>query len=132
MDKKSKNLLYILTVIILLSIGYSIYRFVIIRDYPATSQIDCDPKTESCFYMPCTGSDCPTEIQYYKKITKNTKNIELCSTSDENCNPLVCTNGEVGCEITSCTPDNVADGEACSTSTSTESSTTTPVEPNNN
>jgi hypothetical protein len=120
MDKKSKILMWIFVGALIISVGVTYYRYVVKRDYIIFAHAPCDPKTESCFYAPCEGIDCPAEadIEYYKKINKKAFNIELCDSENPECKPLVCQPNEKDCEITNCTEDNVEEGEACSVATS--------------
>jgi hypothetical protein len=117
MDKKTKVLFIVLILLLIASVGATFYRYMIQKDYLIFAHVECNPQEESCFYYPCEegDSECdPTAIEYYKKITKKAFNIEICNTEDEDCNPLVCKNGEKDCEITTCTVDNIEEGESCS------------------
>lgn len=114
MDRKSKILLWIIIIILVISVGVAFYKYVIKKDYTITTHLNCDPNTESCFYVPCENSDCSTETEYYKLINKKAFNIDLCTDTSQNCEPLVCKNGEEGCEIISCTSDNVSGEKKCS------------------
>jgi hypothetical protein len=128
MDKKSKILIWVFVIALIISVGTTYYRYVIKRDYIIFAHVECDPKTESCFYAPCEGMDCPAEadIEYYKKINKKAFNIELCDSESPDCKPLVCQLNEADCEITSCTEENVEDGESCSVIESTSSESVIP------
>ena len=117
MDKKTKILFTVFALLLIASIGVTFYKYMIKKDYLIFAHVECNPQEESCFYIPCEegDSECdPTAIEYYKKITKKAFNVQICNTEDENCNPLFCSAGEKDCKITSCTPDNVEEGEACS------------------
>jgi hypothetical protein len=124
MDKKSKILVWVFVIALIISVGATYYRYVVNRDYIIFAHVECDPKIESCFYTPCEGIDCPAEIEYYKKINKKAFNIELCDSENPECQPLVCQPNEKDCEITNCTADNVEEGEVCSVSESATSSDT--------
>ena len=121
MDKKSKILFWIFGILIVISIGVTFYKYVIKKDYLVFAQIKCDPQTESCFYAPCEGTDCPAQIDYYKKIEKKAFNIEVCDPAVEGCNPLVCKDGEKDCTIISCSTSTLSEGEECSVPTATTS-----------
>ena len=114
MDKKSKILVWIFIVALIASVGITYYRYIIKRDYLIFAHVSCDPKVESCFYIQCEGSDCPSEIEYYKKISKKAFNIELCDSENSECQPLVCKDGEADCEIIGCSVDTVEQDENCS------------------
>lgn len=49
----------------------------------------------------CTG-DPEEDTWYYKKINRQTFNIPLCDPNDENCEALVCPEGEEDCSETLC------------------------------
>jgi len=118
MDKKSKILMWVFIIALIISVGVTYYRYVIQRDYLIFAHAPCDPKTESCFYYECEEDDLECEIEYYKKIEKKAFNIELCDSEDPECQPLVCKEGEADCEITSCSEENLEEGELCSVATS--------------
>jgi hypothetical protein len=118
MDKKSKILIWVFVIALIISVGATYYRYVVKRDYIIFAHAPCDPKIESCFYYECEEGDAECEIEYYKKIEKKAFNIELCDSENPDCQPLVCEPNEADCEITSCTEENVEDGELCSVSTS--------------
>jgi len=120
MDKKSKVLFWIFGILLVASIGITFYKYIVKKDYIIMAHISCDPQTESCFYASCEGADCPAQIDYYKIINKKAYNIELCDPAVEDCNPLVCKEGEKDCEIISCSADTLSEGEECSTSSVTE------------
>ncbi len=125
MDKKSKILICVFVIALILSVGATYYRYVIKRDYIIFAHAPCDPKTESCFYVPCEEGDTeciPADIEYYKKINKKAFNIELCDSESPDCKPLVCKDGEKDCKIASCTEENVEEGESCSVIESATSS----------
>jgi hypothetical protein len=123
-DKRSKVLLAVFGVGIILSVAVSFYRYMILRDYIIEAQVDCDPAAETCFVTECdpesedvetmcTGN--PTEdVSFYKIIRKNAMNIPVCDPSSEECASLSCAENEVDCEYAFCEEGNV-DGVRCST-----------------
>lgn len=118
MDKKSKILFLIMGVLMLGSITVTYYRYIVKRDYIIQAQAICDPYTEKCFVYVCdpeTGEECtgdPVEdTSYYKLINRNAKNIPLCDPNDENCDALVCPEGEADCSFTLC--DSTEEGIVC-------------------
>ena len=110
MDKKSKYLIYGLTIIFALSAlrGYQV--FFIERDFVVESTTESNPQIESCF-MFCEAGEC--EEDYYKKIIKRAHNIPTCNEVLEECEPLACEPGETGCETISCSNEFVEEGERC-------------------
>ena len=120
MDKKSKILLIIFSLLLIGSVGFTVYKYGIKKDYLIVGQSSCDPKNESCFYIPCAEGDITcnsTDIAYFKKVEKKAFNVELCDPAVTGCNPLVCTKNEKYCTITYCSTKTLDDGEECSTST---------------
>lgn len=110
MDKKSKYLIFGF-IFIFAVVAYWDYRiFFIERDFVVNSTTECNPQTESCFVL-CDGGEC--ETNYYAKITKRAYNIPICNEAVENCNPLICEQDEVGCEIVYCSESSVQDNEMC-------------------
>lgn len=64
-----KNLLTLLvTPLLILLVAGSFYRFIILRDYYVTYEIQCDPTSESC-YLRCEDEAC-TNPYYYAYIEK--------------------------------------------------------------
>ena len=119
MDKKSKILLCVFVVLIVISIIVTYYKIMIKRDYMIEAQIDCDPETESCFVYKCdpeqeecTGNP-EEDMSYYKIINKNASRVSVCDSGVEECQPLVCEVGEPDCEITLCSPED-SSGDSCS------------------
>ncbi len=117
MDKKSKILLIIFSLLLAGSVGITTYKYGVKNDYLISGSVPCNPQIESCFYYPCEEGDdsCnPDEVEYYKKVEKKAFNIERCDPAVEGCNPLICTENEDNCTVTYCSEDNVSDGEECS------------------
>ena len=109
MDKGSR---YLLLGLVLLGIAVTVwgYRvFFIEQNFVVKNVTECDPQVEICF-MWCE-EEC--EEDYYKKIVKNAKNIPDCDSSVEECEPLVCSPEEMGCEVIYCSSDTVEEGEQC-------------------
>ena len=119
MDRKAKILLIIFVLLLIWMVGATFYKYEIKKDYLIVAQAPCNSETESCFYMPCDGSDStcdPASPEYYKKVEKKAFNIKLCDPAVDGCNPLVCSATEKDCSVTFCSADNLVDGEECSTS----------------
>ncbi len=111
MDKKSTILLYVMGILILVSVGVTFYRYMILKDYQVITEIECNPEIENCFVR--TEED--GTISYYKIISRNAANIPLCDPAqDESCRALVCEAEELKCEITFCSPKDTPEGETCS------------------
>jgi hypothetical protein len=117
MDKKSKILLILFLILLIGSVGLTIFKYGIKKDYLIYGSSPCDPQIESCFYYPCDEGDnsCNLdEIEYYKKVEKKAFNIERCDPAVEGCNPLICAENEDDCKVTYCSEDNIDEGEVCS------------------
>jgi hypothetical protein len=117
MDKKSKILLWLLALLIIASVGVTYWRIMIKKDYIIESQIDCDPAEKACFVWECDpastveGEACTDNpddnIWYYSLAKRKAANIPLCDAStDENCDPWTCADGEKDCSETLCDDTN--------------------------
>lgn len=119
MDRKSKILFSVFFLLVMGSIGLTYYKYVIKQDYLIVANAPCDPNSESCFYMTCAeGYDTcsSTESNYYKKVEKKVYNIKMCDPSVDGCNPMVCAEDEKNCTVTTCSVEDLEEGESCSTS----------------
>lgn len=113
--KKSGYLLVILLIILISSAVYKYWVFVAQRNFIITSEISCDPSEESCFVWDCTPEEDPEcDREPYKYISKNAKNIAVCDPyGEQECEELFCSPEEAECEITTCSEDELGDGEIC-------------------
>lgn len=110
MDKKSVYLLCGL-ILVLTAFVYLSYRvFFIERNFLVESATACDPEIQSCF-MYCDAGECKED--YYAKITKKAYNIPVCNEAVEECEPLICEDGELDCKIKYCSLDTAQEGEVC-------------------
>jgi hypothetical protein len=117
MDRKSKILTILFFLLLIVIVGFTIYKYGVKKDYLIYGSSPCDPQAESCFYYLCEEGDdtCNSnEIEYYKKVEKKAFNIELCDTNNEGCNPLNCELGEKDCTEIFCSDELLDEGEACS------------------
>jgi hypothetical protein len=113
MDKKSKVLLIVFGLLIILMVGATYWRIMIKKDYIVEAQTDCDPYVKKCFVWECdpestvegeacTG-DAEKDIWYYNIVKRNAGRIPLCDpATDENCTALVCGENEPECEQIFC------------------------------
>ncbi len=113
MDKKSKLLIAIVTMLILISILITFWRIMIKRDYIIENQIDCDPTIDACFIWECDpestveGEACTGDPEmdswYYQIARRNAAKIPMCDPEqDETCDPWTCEEGEKDCSMTFC------------------------------
>ncbi len=123
MDKKSKILIVVFLVLILISVGITYWRIMIKKDYVIESQIDCDPYSETCFIWECDpesniegeacAGDLEEDIWYYKIAKRNAMNIPLCDPNDEECDALTCDPAlEKDCAIILCDEKTSVEQEA--------------------
>jgi len=111
MDKKSKILLFILAILIIASVGYTFYKYVIVKDYQMTIEVSCDRAVDNCFIR---TEDDGTKTDY-KILDRNASNIPLCDPDkDETCRAKVCEPNELNCSITTCSEADLPEGESCS------------------
>jgi len=113
MDKKSKLLIAVVVILIMISILITFWRIMIQRDYIIENQIDCDPYAEKCFIWECDpastveGEACTgdpeMDIWYYAVAQRKAANIPFCNPEeDENCAPFECLEGEKDCSVNFC------------------------------
>lgn len=99
---KNKPLTYLFVPLLILMVGTSYFRFVVIKDYLVSYETDCEPSEQSC-YVGCDNDDC-SEIYHYAIITRQAKTIEnLCGVDITDCSAAnSCTNSETSCLIEYC------------------------------
>jgi hypothetical protein len=114
MDRKTKILLGIFALIIVLVTMLVYFRFYIERNYIISSEVDCDPDLEACFVRTCE-EDCevPGEVTYYKLRSVNASQLPLCDPHEEECPDILCQE-TASCHETLCSPDTVPEEEFCS------------------
>lgn len=104
------------------TVGFTYWRIVVQKDYFITSEVSCDPATESCYHYepePCAEGDteCELEEAYdYKKITKKAYSIYACEQTEEKIDcaeELSCLEDEEDCYYTPCDPENLEEWEVC-------------------
>ncbi|MEI6191273.1 MAG: hypothetical protein WCP24_02825 [bacterium] len=131
-EEKSKASIWIFRIIVIFLVlalgGFAYWSILIHRDYQIVSQVSCDPSIESCFVTTCDPAEddtCPTveneRTTYYKIINKNAHTIYVCEQTEEKLGcgeELSCLENEPKCFYTFCDPENLADGESCSTAIS--------------
>lgn len=95
--------------LLLLLLGASYVRFIVLTDYLVTFEGECDPYTESCFEG-CEDDEC-TEVYYYNLIERHaTELYERCGSDVLECDEAFECQKDVNiCNITFCDPE--VDGE---------------------
>jgi hypothetical protein len=112
MDTKSKILFGAFSLLIVLSVSASYYRYMVLHDYLVQAEVDCDPTYESCFVWECdpeeeecTG-DPEEDTWYYKFAYRNAKNVPSCEQTSETCDLFTCPEGgEEECREVLCSAD---------------------------
>lgn len=122
MDKKSKILIAVIIILILGSVAATYWRIIVKKDYIISAQADCDPLSENCFVWNCdpavdgegvcTGEP-ELDTWYYKIIKRKAANIPICDPNDENCEALVCPEGEADCEEIFCANETKSEEDIC-------------------
>jgi len=111
MDKKSKILIIIVSLAIVASVGVSFYKYVITKNYQIFVEIPCDPAVDNCFVR--TEED--DTISNYKILSRQASNIPLCvPENNPNCRAMLCEQDEPNCEFTTCSAEDLPEGESCS------------------
>lgn len=98
----------------ILSLGLFCYhKYVIQKDYPMYAEGSCDPSVEVCFVYTCDPEteECvgnPEEdTYYYKEIRRMANQFPDCNPNSEDCLIDRCNEGEIGCDISLCDPEDV-------------------------
>lgn len=65
MDKKSKTLLWILLLAVIIIVGYKYQQFYLSKNYTFITTINCDPAVETCFQVTEENRDYETAIIHY-------------------------------------------------------------------
>jgi hypothetical protein len=128
-SRLGNRIFYIILILLIIgSVGVTFYKIVIQKDYLITAETSCDPTTEKgCYVWTCDPADdatCPANeaerTSYYKMVSKSAADIYTCEQTEEKlgCSEeLSCVENEASCFYIYCDPANLADGEACVTST---------------
>lgn len=122
MKSREQIPLYLLLLFIVLSVGYSYFRFIVRNDYVVGYEGSCDPVTQSCF-IGCNDDAC-VDSYYYAKIQKYAVDLyKECGEDITDCTAAnTCLTGDRACTITYCDPTDTED--TCSTATSAATTTT--------
>jgi len=98
-------LVYVLLPLLVLTIGATFYRAVILHDYNVSYEGSCDSVVESCF-VGCEDDEC-TQEYFYTIIKRYAPNlIANCGDNMGNCEAAnICPLDETDCEITFCDPN---------------------------
>ncbi len=118
MQFRKHFLLYILSLLILLLVSASFYRFIILQDYIVVFEGSCDPLTENCF-IGCNNDEC-TDVYYFVKVQRHASELYgVCGTDITDCDLAnTCTvKSETSCSVTPC--DLLIDGDSCEMLTDT-------------
>jgi len=112
MGFKNNILLYILVPLVVLLIGSSYVRFIVLHDYLVAYEGECDPYTKDCF-IGCEDEEC-TEEYYYTKVQKYAADVYTqCGKDVTDCDAAsMCLSQDTQeCSVTYCDPEY--DGEDC-------------------
>jgi hypothetical protein len=104
--------LFVLFPVLVLTVGASYVRFMVIHDYEVAYEGDCDTSLHHCF-IGCEDDECTAEY-YYSKVTKYAVDLQnQCGTDITDCEAAhVCLeSGDRNCSITYCDP--ITDGDSC-------------------
>lgn len=122
---RSRFLLGMLLIVVMLSVVAVYYRVFIRRDYEVSFEFPCNPEISSCFARPVCDTDdglCSSggnliETNYYLVVHRIAgRLLSDCgerSLSDLSCERALCDIGEKDCEEIFCSPELVPEGESC-------------------
>lgn len=102
MSFKENFLMYTLALLLVLMVGASYVRFIVLTDYLVSYEAECNPSEHDCF-IGCDDEEC-TEEYYYEIITRNATEInKLCGNDITDCyEASFCPAQEAECTITFC------------------------------
>lgn len=111
-DTKTKILTVVMILFVVVSVSAKFYKFSVIQDFYVSSELECDPETESCFIWDCDLSDEDCDQAPYKYIWKYATGVTNCDPRLEDCDELQCNTNE-DCEIIYCSEDTLGEEEFC-------------------
>lgn len=92
------GLIFLVTIFI----SASFFRFVVLKDYHVTYEVECDPTEKSCF-IGCTDDNCAEEYLYYVVDKYAHDVVGECGNSVKDCElAKTCQADNIFCEITYC------------------------------
>lgn len=114
MNKKTKIILIITSILILIVLLINYYKIFIIHNYKISFEVPCDPNIENCFVLECDQDaidDC-TNVpnEYYKLIERKVSGVNVCKENDFDC--LACKEEDSECNTVLCDP--LVDENICS------------------
>lgn len=91
--------------LLLITATATYYRFVVLKNYDITYEVECDPYMENCFAS-CEERACEDPF-YYKYITKHASDLsQLCGEDITDCPAAAtCKEGQISCKVTYCFDD---------------------------
>ncbi len=114
---------YTLSLLVILLVIISYYRFMIKHDYVVSYNGECDPVTEKCF-INCEDDTC-SKIDNYSKMQKYEPDLyRECGADITDCKAASeCFSADHNCSVTYC--DKNTEGDNCSTLGVTDNNATT-------
>jgi hypothetical protein len=104
-------LIYTIIPLLILTIGATYYRFVVLHDYRVSYEGSCDPYKSQC-YVGCADDEC-TENYYYTHVERYSSDLyNLCGRDITSCEVSnYCTPEEVNCSVSYCDLETEEDCE---------------------
>ena len=101
MDKIGKAALVLLSLMVVVGILATGWRFFIEKQYDFVVESSCNPDSETCFYRDCSvEGDCPPNgLELYKTYVVSAADFKQCS--DNSCETQ-CADGSIECELVAC------------------------------
>lgn len=92
--------------LMILTVSACLTRFLVLKDYDVTYEVECDPYAEQCF-VSCEDDACD-EVYHYKYITTHaTELFDFCGPDITECETAsTCIDGQIDCEVTFCSPQS--------------------------
>jgi len=109
MEKSDKIFLWIIMLSVVVVIGATGYKFLILQDYEFYVEAPCDSTTQTCFVRDCSEADScpPNNLDSYRVFYLKAKDFKKC---DDNSCLSVCTNETIQCRELVC---GETEGDSC-------------------
>lgn len=118
MNKTGKIILIALLLLVVILSGFKYKQFFLDKNFLFTTQVSCDPTTESCFQVVCGDEGCePSAFMFsdgtpYKYVDLPGYRVPECLEANT-CPDFFCPVDDEECVTTYCSEDVIEEGEEC-------------------
>ena len=113
MTRNNKIVAGLISALVLISVSFGAYKYIIVQDYFVYLHAPCVVGDEFvCFVYEDEESEGPNDP--YLKMYRKAFEVQSCLDSGA-CDPYVCRPNEEGCFLVTCEDESVDEGESCIT-----------------